>query len=51
MKRAVIIGASSGIGKELAKALAKEYDVIGLTAVVLKLMPRWVIYTPFRIIH
>lgn len=32
MKRAVIIGASSGIGKELAKVLAKEYDVIALTA-------------------
>lgn len=32
MKKAVIIGASSGIGRELAKVLAKDYGVIGLTA-------------------
>ncbi len=32
MKRAVIIGASSGIGAELAKQLSVEYGVIGLAA-------------------
>ena len=32
MKKAVIIGASSGIGRELAKILSMEYDVIGLAA-------------------
>jgi short-subunit dehydrogenase len=32
MKKAIIIGASSGIGRELAKVLAEDYDVIGLTA-------------------
>lgn len=32
MKKAIVIGASSGIGKELAKILAKEYDAIGLAA-------------------
>jgi short-subunit dehydrogenase len=32
MKKAVIIGASSGIGRELAKILSAEYDIIGLAA-------------------
>lgn len=32
MKRAVVIGASSGIGAELAKQLSVDYSVIGLAA-------------------
>lgn len=32
MKKAIIIGASSGIGKELAKVLAKEGYVLGIAA-------------------
>ena len=32
MKKAIIIGASSGIGRELAKILAREGYVLGLTA-------------------
>lgn len=32
MKRAVIVGASSGIGKELARLLARKGHVLGLTA-------------------
>lgn len=32
MKKAIIIGASSGIGAELAKILSTEYGLLGLTA-------------------
>lgn len=32
MKKAIIIGASSGIGKELARILAKEHYILGLAA-------------------
>ncbi len=32
MKKAIIIGASSGIGKELAKILAKDHYILGLAA-------------------
>ncbi|MBN2533714.1 MAG: SDR family NAD(P)-dependent oxidoreductase [Spirochaetales bacterium] len=32
MKKAIIIGASSGIGKELAKILSNENYIVGLAA-------------------
>ncbi len=38
MKKAIIIGASSGIGKELAKLLAKEGYILGLAARRLNLL-------------
>jgi short-subunit dehydrogenase len=31
MKRVIIIGASSGIGKELAKLFAQNNDKVGIT--------------------
>ena len=38
MKKTVIIGASSGIGRELARLYAKEGDILGLTARRLSLL-------------
>src|SRR5690554_4662364 len=32
MKKCIIIGASSGIGKELARILAKDHYILGLAA-------------------
>lgn len=32
MKKAIIIGASSGIGKELARILSKDHYILGLAA-------------------
>ncbi len=38
MKRAIIVGASSGIGKELAKLIKHEYGIVGLAARRLSLL-------------
>ena len=44
MKKAIIIGASSGIGKELAIELSKRGFELGLTARRLNLLDEYQIY-------
>ena len=41
MKKAIVIGASSGIGCELAKILSKNGYVVGLMARRLHLLSEW----------
>lgn len=46
MKKAIIVGASSGIGKELAKALAAREFIVGLAARRLELLSELAIELP-----
>ena len=51
MKKAIIIGASSGIGKELAQLLADDHYVVGITGRRNKLLKEISNSSPGRIYH